>query len=148
MYYIASLFKPNTINKMKNLIHQTYSNLNTQLNEWYQCMPYEALSEIHHEDVYGNTLNRTSEDVTEILDELRVEWFEMSTDDKMECYVNLNEKYESYFPQKPTKENILSLYSDDFDRSHIWEDVCEIVGANPEYDNVSIKFTSVLQFKQ
>jgi hypothetical protein len=111
-------------------------------------MPYEALNEIHHEDVYGNTIGISPENLIEYLYELRGEWFEMSTDDKMECYVNLNEKYKSHFPLKSTNENVLSLYSDDFEKSHTWEDVCEIVGANPEYDNVSIKFTSVLQFKQ
>lgn len=140
---------------MKKPIEQAYQALNIQLNEWYQCMPYEALSEIHQEDVYANTLNRSEEFVNETLYELRSEWFEMPMETKMEWHMSLKDKYESFIPKVIDEaedvfnksRGILSLYSDDFERSHMWEDICEIVGADAECDNISFRFIGFVQYK-
>jgi len=51
--------------------------------------------------------------------------------------------------KKKTKKKIkvLNLYPEDFDRSPIWEDVCEVLGVSASSDGVSIVFTKVEEVK-
>ena len=112
---------------MKNSIKDQLTAIDVQLNEWYGCMPFVALSRIHFEDVVHEATTMSEEKFQEYLDALREEWNQLESFDEV--------------------EGILSLYADDFERSYTWEDVCEIVGADAEYDNVSIKFIGVLQSK-
>ena len=84
---------------MKSTIMQSYSDLNTKLNEWYGCMPYGALSKIHQEDVLSLMSNRTDEEIDEILTELRFEWFEMPTDEKVQAFEAFGEEYKMFTPQ-------------------------------------------------
>lgn len=144
----------NQINTMKNSIKDQLTAIDVQLNEWYGCMPFVALSRIHFEDVVHEAITMPKDKFEEYLDALREEWNESSIIDKIEVYEECYEMFEYFMPELDEDEEsfdevkgVLSLYSDDFERSHTWEDVCEIVGADAEYDNVSIKFIGVLQSK-
>ena len=44
------------------------------------------------------------------------------------------------------KENVLNLYKEDFERTHIWEDICTILAVPLSADSVSIIFDRV-EFK-
>lgn len=136
---------------MKNSIKDQLTAIDVQLNEWYGCMPFVALSRIHFEDVVHEATTMSEEKFQEYLDALREEWNQLDILEKVEIYDENYEMFEDFMPESDEVNGIrgiLSLYADDFEKSHTWEDVCEIVGANAEYDNVSIKFLGVLQFKQ
>jgi hypothetical protein len=137
---------------MKKSIKDQMTAIDVQLNEWYGCMPFVALSRIHFEDVIHEATTLPEEKFQEYLDALREEWNQSSIIDKIEAYEECHEMFEDFMPESDDDgfdevKGVLSLYSDDFEKSHTWEDVCEIVGADAEYDNVSIKFIGVLQSK-
>ena len=137
---------------MKKSIKTQLSALDVQLNEWYGCMPFVALSRIHFEDVVHEATTMSEEKFQEYLDALREEWNALGIWGKVEVYEECYEMFEDFMPESDDDgfdevKGVLSLYSDDFEKSHTWEDVCEIVGADAEFDNVSIKFIGVTQFK-
>lgn len=150
---------------MKKSISEQLTAIDVQLNEWYGCMPFVALSRIHFEDVVHEATTMSEEKFQEYLDALREEWNQSSIVDKIEAWEECHEMFEDFMPDLDEDESngefdedesngeinevqgVLSLYADDFEKSHIWEDVCEIVGANAGYDNVSIRFIGVSQFK-
>jgi len=128
---------------MNNSIAQSYADLNTKLNEWYGCMPYGALSKIHQIDVLSLLSNRSDKEIEEILCELRFEWFDMPTDEKVQAYEFLYEEYKVFVPQVAEKVNVLNIYADDFLKSTYWHDICEVLEIDRASDNVSIRFTEV-----
>jgi hypothetical protein len=137
---------------MKNSIKDQLTAIDVQLNEWYGCMPFVALSRIHFEDVVHEATTMSEEKFQEYLDAMREEWNQLDILEKVEIYDENYEMFEDFMPESDEEsfdevKGVLSLYADDFERSHTWEDVCDIVGADVEYDNVSIKFIGVTQFK-
>ena len=135
---------------MKKSIKTQLTALDVQLNEWYGCMPFVALSRIHFEDVVHEATTMSEEKFQEYLDALREEWNQLNIWEKVEIYEENYEMFEDFMPEEEESftevRGVLSLYSDDFEKSHTWEDVCEIVGANAENDNVSIKFIGISQY--
>lgn len=139
---------------MKKSISEQLTAIDVQLNEWYGCMPFVALSQIHFEDVVHEATRMSEEKFQEYLDAMREEWNQCPINEKIEVYEELYEMFADFMPEEDESngefdevKGVLSLYSDDFEKSHTWEDVCEIVGADANYDNVSIKFIGVSQFK-
>lgn len=138
---------------MKKSIKDQLIAIDVQLNEWYGCMPFEALSRIHFEDVGYESTAMSEEKFQEYLDAMREEWNICPINEKIEVYEELYEMFKDFMPAEDESnggfdevKGVLSLYADDFEKHHMWEDVCKIVGANPEFDNVSIKFIGVSQF--
>jgi hypothetical protein len=41
------------------------------------------------------------------------------------------------------KKNILRLYSEDFEKSHIWRDICDILSVPYSVDSISIEFGEI-----
>lgn len=41
------------------------------------------------------------------------------------------------------KENLLILYKEDFERTHIWEDICAILSVPLSAESVKVTFTKV-----
>jgi hypothetical protein len=41
------------------------------------------------------------------------------------------------------KRNILNLYPEDFEKSHIWKDVCDVLGISSDNTGVEIEFTNL-----
>jgi len=155
IYCIIISNQTNT-NTMKKSISDQITAIDVQLNEWYGCMPFVALSRIHFEDVVHEATTMSEEKFQEYLDALREEWNNLSINEKIEVYEECYEMFEDFMPDLDEDESngefdevkgVLSLYADDFEKSHTWEDICEIVGANAGYDNVSIRFIGVSQFK-
>jgi hypothetical protein len=129
---------------MKNKLIQQHRNLLTKLNEWYQCMPFDALNEIHNEDII-TTSSKENVSIEELLTDLRNEWFELQTEEKLAWMELLYDKYQSFVPKAYSSKDVLKLYSDDFARGTYWEDICEAVGANASIENLTIEFTDYNQ---
>jgi hypothetical protein len=73
-------------------LYDKISKIDIKLNEWYGCLPFEALNKIHSVDLFS-----TSEDELEDeLDELRMDWHFWSLEDKAEAYDTHNEEYKSF----------------------------------------------------
>lgn len=140
---------------MKKSIKDQLIAIDVQLNEWYGCMPFEALSRIHFEDVVYESTAMSEEKFQEYLDAMREEWNRCPINEKIEVYEELYEMFNDFMPKVVDEaedvfnksRGILSLYSDDFERSHMWEDICEIVGADAECDNISFRFIGFVQYK-
>jgi hypothetical protein len=45
------------------------------------------------------------------------------------------------------KRNILNLYPEDFEKSHIWKDVCDVLGISSDNTGVEIEFTNIKPIK-
>jgi hypothetical protein len=41
------------------------------------------------------------------------------------------------------KKNILRLYSEDFEKSHTWRDICDILSVPYSADSISIEFGEI-----
>lgn len=152
--YCIIISNQTNINTMKKSISNQITAIDVQLNEWYGCMPFVALSRIHFEDVVHEATTMSEEKFQEYLDALREEWNQSSIVDKIEAWEECHEMFEDFMPDLDESnegfdevKGVLSLYSDDFEKSHTWEDICDIVGADAGYDNVSIRFIGVSQFK-
>jgi len=135
---------------MKNSIKDQLTAIDVQLNEWYGCMPFVALSRIHFEDVVHEATTMSEEKFQEYLDALREEWNQLDVLEKIEIYDENYEMFEDFMPESDEEsfdevKGILSLYSDDFENTYTWEEICEILGADVDNDNVDIKFIAIKQ---
>lgn len=73
-------------------LRKKLNGIDIKLDEWYGCLPFEALNKIHSIDLF-----LTAEDNLEKeLDELRMDWHLWSIEDKADVYDSLNEQYKSF----------------------------------------------------
>ena len=128
---------------MKNNLTQQYESLSTQLNEWYQCMPFDALNEIHFEDIIS-TSSKENVSIDELLYDLRSEWHRLPFEEKIGWVETLYNKYQAFAPKGSFGKNVLSLYADEFNKISSWIDICEVVGANPLESSLDLEFKGVL----
>lgn len=134
---------------MKNSIKNQARELEIKLNEWYGCMPYEALSQIHFEDVVRQAVTMKDDKFEEYLDSLRLEWNELPIGQKLDIYDEISEHFAMFMPEDGefqeeeivTKVNYLKLFEDDFAKRHIWDEVCDVLNVNSEQLEVTIYFT-------
>ena len=49
----------------------------------------------------------------------------------------------SNFKLNKMKKNILKLYSEDFEKSHIWTDICDVLSVPHSADSISIEFGEI-----
>jgi hypothetical protein len=78
---------------MKKL-SQKLNETSIKLDEWYECLPFEALNEIHNLDI--GQFPKTDEELEETLDDLRMDWHFLPLEDKADFYDSLSEQYKSY----------------------------------------------------
>lgn len=76
---------------MENL-YEKLNEISTKLDEWYKCLPFEALNTIHSIDLFSMSEN----EVQEVLDEYYVDWEYLPIGDKVAIYETLKEKYQSF----------------------------------------------------
>lgn len=73
-------------------LYKKLNEINIKLDEWYGCLPFEALNKIHSIDLFITS----EEEIETELDELRMEWFLWPLEDKVNVYDELKEKYQSF----------------------------------------------------
>jgi len=78
---------------MKKL-SQNLKEISIKLDEWYGCLPFEALSKIHNLDIVY--FSKTDEELEDALDELRMDWNFFLLEEKAYSYDSLSEQYKSF----------------------------------------------------
>jgi hypothetical protein len=73
-------------------LRKKLNDIDIKLDEWYGCLPFEALNKIHSIDLFIST----EDDIESELDELRADWHLWSIEDKADVYDSLSEQYKSF----------------------------------------------------
>lgn len=73
-------------------LYKKLNEIDIKLDEWYGCLPFEALNKIHSIDLFITP----EDDIEKELDELRMDWHIWSIEDKANTYDKYNEQYQSF----------------------------------------------------